>query len=111
MCRLNRFPPTTDIDPILGIVQRLPTQGARDLGKLPLVGATISILVRDLLGTLRRIHALLAAEGLFISKTPYIPRYRKALSVSSGNDTVIGGSALVWAREEEVAVGKTIHGL
>ncbi|MER8435389.1 class I SAM-dependent methyltransferase [Mesorhizobium sp. M1312] len=27
-------------------------------------------LVRDLPGTLRRIHALLAAEGLFISKTP-----------------------------------------
>lgn len=29
-------------------------------------------LVRDLPGTLRRIHALLAAEGLFISKTPCI---------------------------------------
>ena len=27
-------------------------------------------LVRDVPGTLRRIHALLAAEGLFISKTP-----------------------------------------
>lgn len=27
-------------------------------------------LVRDLPGTLRRVHALLAAEGLFISKTP-----------------------------------------
>lgn len=29
-------------------------------------------LVRDLPGTLRRIHALLAAEGLFISKTPCV---------------------------------------
>jgi ubiquinone/menaquinone biosynthesis C-methylase UbiE len=29
-------------------------------------------LVRDLAGTLRRIHALLAAEGLFISKTPCV---------------------------------------
>ena len=29
-------------------------------------------LVRDLTGTLRRIHALLAAEGLFISKTPCV---------------------------------------
>ncbi|MBB5050596.1 ubiquinone/menaquinone biosynthesis C-methylase UbiE [Afipia massiliensis] len=29
-------------------------------------------LVRDLPGTLRRIHAVLAAEGLFISKTPCI---------------------------------------
>jgi ubiquinone/menaquinone biosynthesis C-methylase UbiE len=29
-------------------------------------------LVRDLPGTLRRIHALLAAEGLFVSKTPCV---------------------------------------
>jgi hypothetical protein len=29
-------------------------------------------LVRDLPGTLRHIHALLAAEGLFISKTPCV---------------------------------------
>ncbi|RWN29434.1 bifunctional 2-polyprenyl-6-hydroxyphenol methylase/3-demethylubiquinol 3-O-methyltransferase UbiG [Mesorhizobium sp.] len=29
-------------------------------------------MVRDLPGTLRRIHALLAAEGLFISKTPCV---------------------------------------
>jgi ubiquinone/menaquinone biosynthesis C-methylase UbiE len=29
-------------------------------------------LVRDLPGTLRRIHVLLAAEGLFISKTPCV---------------------------------------
>ncbi|RWP76716.1 class I SAM-dependent methyltransferase [Mesorhizobium sp.] len=29
-------------------------------------------IVRDLPGTLRRIHALLAAEGLFISKTPCV---------------------------------------
>ncbi len=29
-------------------------------------------LVRDVPGTLRRIHALLAAEGLFISKTPCV---------------------------------------
>ena len=33
-------------------------------------GIQLSPMVRDLPGTLRRIHALLAAEGLFISKTP-----------------------------------------
>jgi ubiquinone/menaquinone biosynthesis C-methylase UbiE len=42
-------------------------------------------LVRDLPGTLRRIHALLAAEGLFISKTPCLgdmnPLIRLALPV------------------------------
>jgi len=40
-------------------------------------------LVRDLPGTLRRIHALLAADGLFISKTPCVgdmnPLFRLAL--------------------------------
>lgn len=42
-------------------------------------------LVRDLSGTLRHIHALLAAEGLFISKTPCVgdvnPLIRVALPV------------------------------
>ena len=42
-------------------------------------------LVRDLSGTLRRIHALLAAEGFFISKTPCVgdmnPLIRFALPV------------------------------
>jgi ubiquinone/menaquinone biosynthesis C-methylase UbiE len=42
-------------------------------------------LVRDLPGTLRRIHALLAAQGLFISKTPCVgdmnPLIRLALPV------------------------------
>ena len=42
-------------------------------------------LVRDLPGTLRRIHTLLAAEGLFISKTPCVgdmnPLLRLALPV------------------------------
>lgn len=42
-------------------------------------------LVRDLPGTLRHIHALLAADGLFISKTPCVgdmnPLFRIALPV------------------------------
>jgi ubiquinone/menaquinone biosynthesis C-methylase UbiE len=39
-------------------------------------------LVRDLPGTLRRIHALLAAEGLFISKTPCVGDMNPLLRVA-----------------------------
>ncbi|SEG60895.1 class I SAM-dependent methyltransferase [Bosea lathyri] len=46
---------------------------APDAGQFNAVlGFSYLHLVRDLPGTLRRIHALLAAEGLFISKTPCV---------------------------------------
>lgn len=38
----SEFPPTTDIHPIPGIVRRPPTQGARDIGTLPPVGAALT---------------------------------------------------------------------
>ena len=36
------FPPTSDIYPISGMVQRPPTQGDRDIGKLPPVGTALT---------------------------------------------------------------------
>ncbi len=61
--------------PLPGLVFR--TAAAEDLtadaGQFDAVlGFNYLHLVRDLPGTLRRIHALLSAEGLFISKTPCV---------------------------------------
>lgn len=61
--------------PIPGLVFRTATAEALtpDAAQFNVVlGFNYLHLVRDLPGTLRRIHALLAADGLFISKTPCI---------------------------------------
>ncbi|MBX9820452.1 class I SAM-dependent methyltransferase [Afipia birgiae] len=47
-------------------------------------------LVRDLPGTLRRIHALLAAKGLFISKTPCVGDMNPLIRVALPAMRVIG---------------------
>lgn len=62
-------------DPIPGLVFRAATAEtlAPDATQFNAVlGFNYLHLVRDLPGTLRRIHALLAAEGLFVSKTPCV---------------------------------------
>ncbi|MBX9591832.1 MAG: class I SAM-dependent methyltransferase [Hyphomonadaceae bacterium] len=61
--------------PIPGLVFRTATAEALrpDAAQFNAVlGFSYLHLVRDLPGTLRHIHALLAAEGLFISKTPCV---------------------------------------
>ncbi|MEO5322821.1 class I SAM-dependent methyltransferase [Mesorhizobium sp. CC13] len=60
-------------DPVSGLAFRTATADSTELeiGQFDAVlGFNYLHLVRDLPGTLRRIHALLAADGLFISKTP-----------------------------------------
>jgi len=60
---------------IPGLVFRTATADALAPGAAPfnaVLGFNYLHLVRDLPGTLRRIHALLAADGLFISKTPCV---------------------------------------
>lgn len=62
-------------DPIPALVFRTATAEALTPDAVQfnaVLGFNYLHLVRDLPGTLRRIHALLAAEGLFISKTPCI---------------------------------------
>lgn len=62
-------------DPIPALVFRIATAEALMPDAAPfnaVLGFNYLHLVRDLPGTLRRIHALLAAEGLFISKTPCV---------------------------------------
>ena len=60
--------------PIPALVFRTATAEALtpDAAYNAVLGFNYLHLVRDLPGTLRRIHALLAAEGLFISKTPCV---------------------------------------
>lgn len=62
-------------DPIKALAFRATTAEALDPGAAQF-NAVLAFnylhLVRDLSGTLRHIHALLAAEGLFISKTPCV---------------------------------------
>ncbi len=61
--------------PIPSLVFRTATAEALALDAAPfnaVLGFNYLHLVRDLPGTLRRIHALLAADGLFISKTPCV---------------------------------------
>jgi len=61
--------------PIPSLVFRTATAEALTQDAAPfnaVLGFNYLHLVRDLPGTLRHIHALLAAEGLFISKTPCV---------------------------------------
>jgi SAM-dependent methyltransferase len=59
--------------PIPSLVFRSTTAEALEATPFNVVlGFNYLHLVRDLAGTLRRIHALLAADGLFISKTPCV---------------------------------------
>ncbi|SDD24419.1 Ubiquinone/menaquinone biosynthesis C-methylase UbiE [Paracoccus isoporae] len=63
------------VDPVAGLVFRVAT--AEDLVPEPpgydaVLGFNYLHLVRDLPGTLRRIHALLAPGGVFVSKTPCV---------------------------------------
>jgi ubiquinone/menaquinone biosynthesis C-methylase UbiE len=61
--------------PVRAIVFRTATADALTPDAAPfnaVLGFNYLHLVRDLPGTLRRIHALLAPEGLFISKTPCV---------------------------------------
>jgi ubiquinone/menaquinone biosynthesis C-methylase UbiE len=62
-------------DPVPALVFHAATAEALTPDAAPfnaVLGFNYLHLVRDLPGTLRRIHALLAAEGLFISKTPCV---------------------------------------
>jgi ubiquinone/menaquinone biosynthesis C-methylase UbiE len=62
-------------DPVPALVFHTATAEALTPDVAPfnvVMGFNYLHLVRDLPGTLRRIHALLAAEGLFISKTPCV---------------------------------------
>jgi ubiquinone/menaquinone biosynthesis C-methylase UbiE len=52
-------------------------------------------LVRDVPGTLRRIHALLAPEGLFISKTPCLGDMNPLLSLALPGMRLIGKAPYV----------------
>jgi SAM-dependent methyltransferase len=59
--------------PVAGLVFRLATAQAPAHGEVPfnaVLGFNYLHLVRDVPGTLRSIRALLAPQGLFISKTP-----------------------------------------
>lgn len=63
------------IDPIAGLAFRTTTAQGLALSDGPynaVLGFNYLHLVRDLPGTLRHIRALLAADGLFISKTPCV---------------------------------------
>ena len=60
-------------DPVPGLEFRIATADSPELEIRrfdAVLGFNYLHLVRDLPGTLQRIHALLAADGLFISKTP-----------------------------------------
>ncbi|MCA6120351.1 methyltransferase domain-containing protein [Bradyrhizobium sp. WSM 1704] len=61
--------------PVAGLVFRAATAEAFPPGAAPfsaVLGFNYLHLVRDLPGTLRCVHALLAPQGLFISKTPCV---------------------------------------
>lgn len=62
-------------EPVAGLAFRTTTAEGLALSEGPynaVLGFNYLHLVRDLPGTLRHIHALLAADGLFISKTPCV---------------------------------------
>lgn len=63
------------VAPLSSLVFRATTAEALVPGREPfdaVLGFNYLHLVRDLSGTLRSIHALLAAQGLFVSKTPCV---------------------------------------